>query len=73
MKTITLELTDAQAAGLKRFADKSGWTEARAVLYGHVRKELRDEQTSTIIAALAVLERALADVNTWPWLENGEV
>lgn len=69
--TLTVELTAAQAAGLKRFADKSGWTEARAVLYGHVRKDVLDEQTSSIIAALSTLSDALADVDTWPWIETG--
>ena len=73
-RTITLELSDEQAAGLARFADKSGFAEAKAVLYAHVRKELREDQASTILAALGILERALAasGVRTWPWVETGE-
>jgi hypothetical protein len=71
--TVTLELTAEQAAGLRRFADKSGWSEAMAVLYGHVRKDLREQQASAIISALAVLENALAEaeVATFPWIETG--
>lgn len=71
---ITLDLSDEQAAGLARFADKSGFAEAMAVLYPHVRKELLDEQAATIISSLAVLERALANagVRVWPWIETSK-
>lgn len=71
--TVRLELSPEQAAGLRRFADKSGWAEAMAVLYAHKPKELREEQASTIIAALGALERSLAeaDVATFPWIETG--
>lgn len=68
---ITVELTADQAAGLKRFAEKVGHSDALAVLYGHVSKDIRDEQAHSIICGFAALEKALADVPTFPWIETG--
>lgn len=75
MRTIkvTLELEPAVAAGLKRFAEKVYHSDAAAVLYAHVAKEIRDNQTSQILGGLAALESALTDagVKSWPWVETG--
>lgn len=70
---VILELSPEQAAGLKRFADKVAHSDAMAVLYPHVRADVRSEQASEIIAAFDVLDRALADagVASWPWIETG--
>lgn len=70
---ITLELTPAQAAGLKRFAEKSDFTDAMDVLYPHLARNLRADQAHTIIEALALIESALseAEVSTWPWIDTG--
>lgn len=70
---ITLELTPGQAAGLARFADKVGHSEAMDVLYPHVARNIRSEQASEIIAAFAALAEVLAeaDVSAWPWIDTG--
>jgi len=71
---IILELDPAQAAGLKRFAEKVSHDNAMAVLYPHVRKEVRDDQAYAIVDAFSALDRALADAGarSWPWVETGE-
>lgn len=71
MSRVVLELTAEQAAGLKRFAEKVGWSECRAVLYPHVAKETRDCQTSAIISAFGAVAKALDDLPTWPWIDTG--
>lgn len=70
---ITLELTPGQAAGLARFADKVGHSDAMEVLYPHVARAIRSEQASEIIAGFAALARVLAeaDVSAWPWVDSG--
>jgi hypothetical protein len=40
-----VELKPGEAAGLKRFADKTGWSEAMEVLYPHIDQEIRGDQT----------------------------
>lgn len=71
---LTLELTDIQAAALKRFAEKTGYSEAMAVLYPHVGPEIRGNQAHDILIALARIDEALADLNvhSWPWIETGQ-
>lgn len=73
--SITLELTADQAAGLLRFADKSGHDDALRVLYAHRPREQRSEQASQICAALIELQKALenAGVRSWPWVETGGI
>jgi hypothetical protein len=70
---LTLELTPAAAAALKRFAEKISFEQASSVLYGHVKADLRSEQASEIVAAFGVLDTALADadVSSWPWIDTG--
>jgi hypothetical protein len=71
--TITLTLGPDAAAALKRFAEKISFEQANAVLYGHVKKDLREMQAGEIIAAFSLLEAALteAGVASWPWIETG--
>lgn len=73
MITLTLELTADAAAALKRFAEKVTFEEAAAVLYPHVKAEIRSDQASQIISAFAQLDTALADahVSSWPWIDTG--
>lgn len=70
---ITVELTPEQAAGLKRFAEKVGHSDAKAVLYPHLKPSLRDDQAYEIIYAFSAVEKALSDagVTSWPWIETG--
>ena len=72
---LTIELTPEQAAALARFAEKSTHEHARSVLYGHLPRELRAEQSHVILQAFAVLEKALhsAGARSWPWVETGQV
>lgn len=72
--TITVLLTPDQAAGLLRFAEKSGHSDALAALYPHVPREIRSEQAYSILGACQAVERALGDagVGTWPWIETGQ-
>ena len=71
---LTLDLTDTQAAALKRFAEKTSYSEAMAVLYPHVGREIRGNQAHDILIALARVDEALADlkVRSWPWIETGQ-
>jgi hypothetical protein len=73
--TITVELSPEQAAGLKRFAEKSDFTDAMDVLYPHIARPIRADQAHTIICALAIVNEALieADVSSWPWIDCGHV
>lgn len=72
---LRLTLTPEQAAGLKRFADKVTHSDAMAVLYPHVQREIRDEQAYQIIDAFNEITKRLADaaVRDWPWIESGQV
>lgn len=72
---VTLELTPAQAAGLKRYAEKVGHSDALAVLYAHRPLAQRQDQASDIISAFAVLDKALGESNvaSWPWVETGDL
>jgi len=74
MIRITLELEPGDAAALKRFAEKTGHSEALAVLYPHRPRHLRDEQASQIVRAIGILDAALGEANvaSWPWVETGE-
>ena len=71
--TITLNLDPGVAAGLKRFAEKVSFEEASAVLYPHVRADIRGNQAHAILIALGLIDKALADadVHSWPWIETG--
>jgi hypothetical protein len=71
---ITLELEPGQAAGLLRYADKIGHSDAMGVLYGHLTHEMRSEQASEILTAFSRLEMALlnAGVCSFPWIETGQ-
>lgn len=73
MITIRLELTPEAAAALKRFAEKVSFADAAAVLYPHVKAEIRSDQASQIISAFAQLDTALEDahVSSWPWIDCG--
>jgi hypothetical protein len=70
---LTIELTPDQAAGLRRFADKTGFEEAMAVLYPHVAHNTRAEQAHTILTAVGKIDAALeeAEVSAWPWIDTG--
>ena len=72
--TLTVELTPAQAAGLKRFSDKVSHDQALAVLYPHVSRAVRDDQAYNILGAFSVLEKQLGElgVSDYPWIEVGE-
>lgn len=74
MITVTLELSPECAAGLKRFADKVTYSDAKRILYPHVKQEIRDEQAYAIIDAFSTVEKALAKagVRDWPWIETGQ-
>ena len=71
--TVTLKLTENQAAALRRFADKVSYTGAMSVLYPHIRTEVRSEQVADILSAFAEVEKALIDshVLAWPWIDTG--
>jgi len=71
--TLRVELTPREAAGLKRLADKTGWSEAMAVLYPHIDQEIRDDQTRDILRALSCIHEALEAVNvsSFPWIACG--
>jgi len=71
--TLRVEFTPGEAAGLKRLAHKTGWSEATAVLYPHIDKEIRREQTREILRALARIEEALEakNVSSVPWIDCG--
>jgi hypothetical protein len=71
--TVTLELEAAEAAALKRFAEKANRDHALSVLYAHVARPIREDQASAMLTAFAELERALADVAVFPWIETGDV
>lgn len=73
MITITLELEPDVAAGLKRFAEKVAYEDAKNVLYPHVNADIRSAQAYQIIEGFSVLEKALADaqVRGSPWVETG--
>lgn len=75
MVTVTLELTPETAAALKRFAEKVSHEQAKSVLYGHVKADIRSEQASQILSAFGQLDFALtgAGVRTWPWIDTGRV
>jgi hypothetical protein len=70
---LTLNLTDTQAAALKRFAEKVSLDQTASVLYPHLSKELRADQAYEILYAFAALDDALgnANVHSWPWIETG--
>lgn len=72
---VTLSLSPEAAAGLKRFADKVTHSDALAVLYPHVKRDIRDEQAYQIMDAFAEVTKRLADaaVRDWPWIETGQV
>jgi hypothetical protein len=54
-----VEFTPGEAAGLKRIADRTGWSEGVAVLYPHLDQELRSEQAREILRALARIQEGL--------------
>lgn len=73
MVAIHLELAPELAAALKRFAEKVSYDQANAVLYPHVKADIRSEQADQIMTAFSALEKALsdADVKSWPWIDSG--
>lgn len=68
-----VELKPGEAAGLKRLADKTGWSEAMAVLYPHIDPEIRGDQTRDILRALARIHESLEEmqVSSFPWIISG--
>ena len=70
---LRVELTPGEAAGLKRLADKTGWSQATAVLYPHIDKEIRGDQTREILRALECIHEALEalSVYSFPWIDCG--
>jgi hypothetical protein len=70
---LRVDLTPGEAAGLKRLADKTGWSEAMAVLYPHIDREVRGDQAREILGALAKVHEALENVNvsSFPWIGCG--
>lgn len=75
MPRLTVELTPECAAALKRFAEKVSYDQASAVLYAHVRADIRAKQTNDILVALSAVYESLADaeVHSWPWIDTGRV
>ncbi len=73
MVRITLELDADRAAALLRLCEKITHSDASGYLYPHLPKEVRDEQTSTMLAAAEQVRAALAEegVSGWPWIETG--
>jgi hypothetical protein len=71
---LTLNLTDTQAAALKRFAEKVSLAQAASVLYAHLSKDIRADQAYEILHAFAALDDALvhANVHSWPWIATGQ-
>jgi hypothetical protein len=72
--TINLNLDHSVAAGLKRFAEKISFEQAKAVLYPHVDKQIREDQVAAILIAFNQIDRALAEANvhTSPWIDTGK-
>lgn len=70
---ITIELSPIEAAALARLCDKFTHSDAKAYLYPHVAKEIRDEQAYQMVHATTAVFKALsdADVRGWPWVETG--
>jgi hypothetical protein len=70
---LCVELTPGEAAGLKRLADKTGWSEAMAVLYPHIGEDIRGDQAREILRALARIHEALqtVKVSSFPWISCG--
>jgi hypothetical protein len=70
---LRVELTPGESAGLKRLADKTGWSEAMAVLYPHLDDEIRSDQAREILRALAHIHEALETLNvsSFPWIDCG--
>jgi hypothetical protein len=70
---LRVELAPREAAGLKRLADKTGWSEAMAVLYPHLDEEIRSDQSRDILRALAHIHEALETMNvsSFPWIDCG--
>jgi len=68
-----VELQPEEAAGLKRLADKTGWSEAMSVLYPHIDQEIRGDQTREILRAMARIHEALEamHVSSFPWITCG--
>jgi hypothetical protein len=66
-------LTPGEAAGLKRLADKTGLSEAMAILYPHIDKEIKGDQAREILRALANIHKALETMNvsSFPWIDCG--
>jgi len=70
---LRVDLTPGEVAGLKRLADKTGWSQAMAVLYPHVDKTIRGDQAREILRALAHIQEALETMNvsSFPWIDCG--
>ena len=60
---VCIDLTEGEAAGLKRLVDKTGWSEAMEVLYPHVDKEIRSNQAREILQTLARIHEALETIH----------
>lgn len=73
MIRLTVELTPAEAAGLKRLTEKVAFSEAMAVLYPHVSADIRGDQVAQIMSATCKVFDALGElaVRTWPWIDTG--
>ncbi|HZT04536.1 MAG TPA: hypothetical protein VFA39_19970 [Steroidobacteraceae bacterium] len=73
--TITVTLTPAEAAGLKRLCDKVGHDDAMQYLYPHIPLGIRNDQAYDIVHGAARVCEALgeAGVSDWPWIESGTV
>jgi hypothetical protein len=70
---ITLELSPNEAAALARLCDKFAHSDAKAFLYPHVPKEIRDGQAYDMVHATTAVFKALSDAGArgWPWIETG--
>ena len=70
---LRVQLTPGEAAGLKRFADETGWSEAMAVLYPHIDREIRGGQARQILRALSRVQEGLEalEVSSFPWIDCG--
>jgi hypothetical protein len=71
--TLTVELSPEQAAALCRLTDKTAFSEAMAVLYPHLPRELRVDQAGHIMQACSRVHEALGElhVSAWPWIDTG--
>jgi hypothetical protein len=70
---LQIELTENQAAALRRLCDKFGHSEAKAFLYPHLPADLRRDQAYDMVHAVSKIDTALTEkrISAWPWIDSG--